>query len=464
MRQHGDGRIDKVPAQLLQSTQHVTSQTAPLVRRQRILRTALSGVLAKAAAFLPTLGIAPVAAAQLGSERFGVLMTVLSLMAFLNVADLGVGSNLVTAIARAFGRGRSTRVRLLQNNGLVIVVAMALLIGLGGVAIAVSGWGRAIFPRGDAALQAETTAALAVFVLMYAVSMPLTLITKIQLGMQQGHKANYWQAAGAVVNFLAGALACRLGASVPWIIAGLLSGTIVCGLLNSMTHVTSASDTGVRLRDIRRVAVRQLLAGSTSYLMLQIIFLITYAVDTLIVARHLGARDASSYAIAERLFSMVAVAVGIVTAPLWAAYGEALGNQDMAWVRQSLKSSLWRFALLAFCLCAGLVALQGPLFRLLGAGEVSVPMSLVLAMAVWRIVESLGSAVAVFLYASESLQLVLWCGALTAVVSLMAKVELVSRYGATALPLTTLCCYVLLCLLPCLRHIHKKFFLPHVER
>jgi O-antigen/teichoic acid export membrane protein len=260
------------------------------------------------------------------------------------------------------------------------------------------------------------------------------------------------------MNFAAGALACLGGGSVPTIVGALLSGTLLCGLINTWHHVGGPDGVRVRLRDIRGAAVRHLLAGSAAYMALQIIFLVTYAVDTLIVARHLGAVDASSYAIAERVFSMVAVAVSVVTAPLWAAYGEAIGRNDMVWVRQSFKSSLWRFALMAGGMCGALVALHGPLFRLLGAGEVSVALSLVLAMAVWRVVESLGSALAVFLYASESTRLVVFWGALTAAVSLTAKVTLVDRFGATALPLITLCTFVPLCMLPCALHIRRQFF------
>jgi O-antigen/teichoic acid export membrane protein len=173
----------------------------------------------------------------------------------------------------------------------------------------------------------------------------------------------------------------------------------------------------------------------------------------LIVARHLGAEDASGYAIVERLFSIVAVAVGVITAPLWAAYGEALGKRDHEWARRCLRTSLWRFALLSSLMCGALVAAFGPLVSLLGAGTVHVSLTVAVAMAAWRVVESLGSALAVYIFASENVRFVLWCGFATAAVSLFAKSQLVGRFGPAALPLTTLACYTCLCLVPCLLQV-----------
>lgn len=433
------------------------TQPAARARRRQILRTAMTGLLAKATAFLPTLGIAPIAAGTLGPERFGVLMTVLSLLAFFQILDLGVGGNLVTRISRAVGAGKRQRLRLLLWNGLAIVATMSSILCLAAVALALSDVGELMVPRSGASVQQEATLSLAVLVGMFSLSMPLTLVTKMQLGMQQGHVANTWQTCAAIINFAAGSWACLMGGSVPAILAALMAGTLLCGVGNAIVHVRHHPETSFTRRALRRGVVRQLLAGSMSYLALQIIFLVTYAVDTLIVARHLGAEDASGYAIAERMFSIVAVAVGIVTAPLWAAYGEALGKMDHAWARRCLRTSLWRFALLSSLVCGALMVAFEPLVSLLSAGTVQVSLAVAVAMAAWRVVESLGSALAVYIYASEKVQFVLWCGLATAAASLFAKLQLIGVFGPAALPLATLACYTCLCLVPCLLHVrHTK--------
>ena len=95
-------------------------------REKQIKRAVASGLLARMAAFLPTVGIAPIASSHLGTDLFGVLMTILSLQAVVNLVDLGVGASAVTNISRAWGGGDFDRVRRIQSNSLLITMMMAL--------------------------------------------------------------------------------------------------------------------------------------------------------------------------------------------------------------------------------------------------------------------------------------------------------------------------------------------------
>jgi O-antigen/teichoic acid export membrane protein len=426
------------------------------LRRKRIVRTALSGVLTKAAAFLPTLGIAPLAISHLGTERFGVLMTVLSLLAFLSIADLGIGGSMVTGISRALGAGNQRRVRLLQANGLAAMAAIAGLVGLAAAGMAFGGVGDLIFPRSAAPVRDEATRALALFTFLFALGLPMTLVTKIQLGLQRGHVANNWQTLAGLLNFAGGALACLLDAGVPWIIAGLFSGTLLCGLANTLLQFNEASASRPALNDVRRLVLGHIVRESGFYLALQLIFVFTYAVDTLIVAHRLGAQEASSYALAERLFSVVAVAVSVVAGPLWAAYGEALGSGDHAWARRSLKLSLWRIAAVGSAIAGSLLLLFGPLVALFGSGALKVPLGIALSMAVWRVVEAVGGMVGLYLFATRAVRVVVFTGVVTAVVSLTLKTQLVEWLGPAVLPVTTTLCFLLFSMLPCALYIRRS--------
>ena len=425
------------------------------LRRRRITRTVASGFIAKAAMFLPTLAIARVVVPVLGPERFGVLMTILSLLAFLAIADLGVGSSLVTLISRAVGAGQTDRVRQLQANGLVAVSCMAALLLVVALAVFYIDVGSLIFPASAPPVRTEATHGLAVFCLLFALSLPLTLVSKIQLGLQRGHLANYWQTATAIVNFICGVLAARHGLSIPWIVAAMMTGTLVCGLANMSVHYWRNPLMRPVRGDVTGTEFRSLLAESSFFLALQVIFVIAYAADTAIVARTLGAQQASVYALSERLFSIVAVAVGVITAPLWAAYGEAFGARDWDWGRRVLRLSTTRIAVAAFALSFGILALLNPLIRILSSGKLSVPITLALAMAGWRVIEAIGGSLSVYMFASQSLRFVLITGAGTALVSLVAKLLILPHTGLFAMPLIMGTCYLLLCLFPTLYHVRR---------
>jgi O-antigen/teichoic acid export membrane protein len=332
---------------------------------------------------------------------------------------------------------------------------MAVVLAVMAAGLALSDAGSLVFPHSAEAVRSEATLALSTFGFLFAISLPLTLVTKIQLGLQKGHLANHWQTAAGLINFGCGALACQLGAGVPWIVLGLLSGTLSCGLANTAIHLRERSVSQPSFSDIRKSILRRLVRDSLYYLALQIIYLATYAVDTLIVARQLGAQEASTYALAERLFSIVAVAVAVVTGPLWTAYGEAIGNNDQDWARRCLRVSLRRIALVAGALSAILLALFSPMVSLLGSGVLAAPLGIAAAMAAWRVVEAVGAMLSVYLYANQAVRIVVISGTLTAVASLFLKTQNIGRFGPAALPLITLTCYILLSLLPCWLYVQR---------
>src|SRR4029453_15099975 len=139
---------------------HVAS---PEVRKRRVTRAVLTGFVAKAASFFPTLLIARIMVPVLGTERYGVLMTTLSLLAFLAMADLGVGGGLVPAISRALGKGDLQRVRELQANGFVVVSGMAVVLLAAACALFGTDIGANVFSRNSLPIQLEATYALATF-------------------------------------------------------------------------------------------------------------------------------------------------------------------------------------------------------------------------------------------------------------------------------------------------------------
>ena len=436
-----------------------TSPTTDLhhLRRGRILRTALSGLVAKAAFLLSALIISRIAISQLGSERFGVLMTVLSLMAFLAMADLGVGSSLVTSLSRALGAGDYKRVRQQQMNGLAVVSAMAILIFALGVGAYYLDLGTIVFPASGQSVRREATIAISVFVMLFGLSLPVTLIVKIQLGLQRGHVANQWQALAAIINLACGTIAAIYFNSVPLVVLGMMVGTMSCGMANASIHILGGDP---KLRpsaaEVERGGLIKVLRSALFYLALQIIFTITYASDTLIIARILGAEQASVFALSERVFSLVAIAVAIVSGPLWAAYGDAIGAADEKWATSTLRLSTVRIGISSIIISLIILSLLQPIISLLSAGNIEVPFSLGIAMSCWRIVEAVGASVSIYLFAREAIKISLVMGACTALSSIVAKILFLHHAGIILMPIATTVCYTVCCLLPSLYYIRQQ--------
>jgi len=110
-------------------------------------------------------------------------------------------------------------------------------------------------------------------------------------------------------------------------------------------------------------------------------------------------------------------------APLWPAYGEAIARGDMAWVRQTLRRSLALAVGSATVFSLALVVL-GPRIIIAWVGnEINPPLILLIAFAIWKIVEAGGNALAVFLNGAHVVKAQVIVSILTCIAALTMKIQ-----------------------------------------
>ena len=142
-------------------------------------------------------------------------------------------------------------------------------------------------------------AAFVVFLLQF----PLAVVGKTFLAYQEGKLANYWGAAGNLLSLAALLAVSRTqGGLVALVIA--VSGT---GLL-----VTFASGAWLFMRHrpgiaphrgrVHREAVREIGRTGTMFFLIQILALVVFQTDNLIIAHFLGASAVTPYNVTYRLF------------------------------------------------------------------------------------------------------------------------------------------------------------------
>src|SRR5690606_22879353 len=103
----------------------------------------------------------PVAIKALGTEAFGLWMTLTGIATMIAFADFGVGQGAQNKLAEAFATERMARARELWNNTLVFFVILSLILAAGiGLAIGAADFTR-LFHLDDRAVQAEAAAVVA---------------------------------------------------------------------------------------------------------------------------------------------------------------------------------------------------------------------------------------------------------------------------------------------------------------
>ena len=387
--------LDRLP---LRAHDRTTAEGRARERQRRATLASGAAAVAKAVRVLTVFASVPLAIGYLGAERYGLWLTISSVAAFLTFADLGLGNGLLNAVSEAEGRDDHDASARAVSSAFFMLLGVAVVFALGGmVAYPLVAWDR-VFNVTSPLAVAEAGPAVAVFVACFLVSMPLGIVERVQLGMQQGFANSLWEGLGSVIGLAGVVAAIHLRMSLPWLVFAMAGGPVVALLLNAWVLFWRQRrwlrpSPGRYSRD---AAGRMLRLGSL-FLVLQVVSAAAFFSDNLVAAHALGAASVTQYAVPRRMFEAVAMVVGMYVTPLWPAYGEAIARGDVTWVRRTLVRSTARVTLVALGCGAVLVAFGRPILHLWAGPLITPTLSLLAGFAVWTVFSSAGSAVAAFL-------------------------------------------------------------------
>lgn len=414
-------------------------------RQRRVLLGSLAATAAKLVSVITLFVTVPLTLGYLGLERYGMWATMTGVVAMLGFADFGIGNGVLNAVAAAHGRDNTAAIRRAVSSGFAL---------LGGIALALGTVFACLYPLVDWAglfnvssplARREAGPVFAAFFACFVLSIPGTVVLRVQTGLQASFVASLWLCAANLAAMAGLVLGIRAELSLPWLVIAFAGLPLLASLANTLVFFGwSRPDLAPRLT-LARFSDSRVIAGAGGYFFtLQIVVAVGYLSDNLVIAHTLGPAAVAQYSVPDRLFSVISLVLATVTAQLWPAYGEALSRGDYRWVRTTLKRSLIGCAL--FSLAAGLLLMVfGRQIIALWVGSAIQPsFILLLGFAVWKSTEAIGGAASYFLNGAHLLRIQTIIQVPFAITSVAMKM-LAARYiGLWAVVWTGAACFVVM--------------------
>ena len=418
-------------------------------RHRRAAMTAIAAAFAKFVSVGTALISIPLTLHYLGAERYGMWMVMSSLVAVLSFADLGLGNGVLNAVASAYGRDDRLAIQAYVSSGFFALILVAgVIVALFVFAYPFVPWYR-LFNVESPLARLESGPALAVFVACFALAVPIGIVQRVQMGLQQGFMASLWQGGGSLLGLVGIIAAIHLEAGLPWLVLAFAGAPLTAGLLNSLFFFGRLRpDIAPRWRTVSRDAITQIARTGLLFFVLQVVVAVAYASDNLIIAQIIGAPAVAQYAVPERMFSLVTMILAMALSPLWPAYGEANSRGDSTWVRRTLKHSL----IVSMCtatVLATILVLAGPRLIQLWVGHtINPPFMLLAAFGIWKVIEAGGNATAMFLNGINAMRVQIILAVVMAVSAFSLKLFLIPRVGIAGAVWATVIAYIICMALP----------------
>lgn len=407
-----------------------TEQGRSKERYRRIAFTATANAGAKAITIVTSLITVPLTLNYLGAERYGLWMTVSSVIAMMGFADFGIGNGLMNAIAEAYGKEDKIALKRHIANAFVILGIIAVLILLSfSVIYQFIDWGSFFNVKSLEAIQ-EAGPALSVFIVCFAIGMPAGVVQRVQMGLQEGFVSSIWQAGGSLLGLLLTLLVILLQGGLPWLILALGGAPVLVLILNGLFFfVFQRRDLLPTLSLISVGGMKRILQGGLLFFVLQLGVTVAYASDNLIIAKILGLDYVAQYSVVSKMFEGVLMVIGLAVTPLWPAYGEAKARGDLHWIKKTLVKSMLVTLIVVSIFALFLVFSYEPLLRLWVGTKYTFPFALVAWYAVWMVLKGLGTTYAMFLNGTNVIKPQLIITSIFVIISIPAKICLASYFG-----------------------------------
>ena len=433
------------------------------LRWRRVLSTATASFAARGLSILTGLISVPLTLHYLGSERYGVLMTITSGIILMAFADLGLGNGVVNVISQADGANDHRRAEEAVSSAFFMLSGIAILIVMAFLLTPHSAW-LTLFNIKSALAMADIQPTVAVIVLSFAISLPFGVSQRVQLGFQEGYNNNLWQMGGNVVGLAGLLVAVHFRASLPWLvltIAGAPAGALVCNFVYQFGWVRPWLRP--RIASFNWSTCHELLRTGLVYCSITIFAILGTGSDNIIIAHSCGSVAVAEYSVVQKLFSMLFM-IHYITGPLWPAFSEAHVRGDVQWMRSAFRRTTVIATLLSGAGCLIFLVFGRDIIRLWVGPTVVPTLCLLAGFAVWRFTAGMADTTTSFLSIKPLLNTQLVISGVASVIAFSGKIVGARYYGIYGVIWATALTYGIFYTVPVIvvteswlnRHIHQQ--------
>lgn len=414
-------------------------------RTKNIVEHVSYSILYKIGSVLANFLLVPLAITYLNSEKYGIWLTLSSVITWFSFFDVGLGNGLRNKFAEAKAKGEYKLAQAYVSSAYFTLGSLCVvLIGIILLINPILDW-TALFNTADT-LKKELGILIPLVFSFFCLRLVIKLITSIYLADQHHSIQNKVQ-----FFIQAGSLACiwlltKAGGSSLLIFGAIYSALPVAVLLvlNLFAFSNTYQKFKPKLSLWKKEYLEDILGLGFRFFIIQIAVLVLFSTDNFIITKLFGPAKVVPYNIANKYFSIVTMAYGILMTPYWSSFTEAYTNNDYDWIKESVRSIQKLWLLVPFGLII-MIVISHWFYDFWVGEKVSVPFYVTISMALFVALKTFNDIYVSFLngVGKISLQLILSCISIIVNIPLSIYLADYLGLGLAGVILATCCSLVL---------------------
>jgi O-antigen/teichoic acid export membrane protein len=426
------------------------SQPRESRRRYRSIAAAMvSALFGKGAGLLVNAATVPLTVRYLGSEGYGLWVTISSSALIFSVLDIGIANTLTNFVSEAYAKNDKQKAAAYFATAFWLVLGVTALLAVAGFLLwPFIHWG-ALFNVQNPALARETSWAVAAALISFLCALPAGLASKVLGGYQELHISNLFTAGGSVGSILGVILVIHFHGGLPALVA-VFAGSSAAANALCLVWICFFYKPWMKPwpSRVRGRLIGDILHSGGQFFIIQIAAFIVFNSDNLVISHWLSPAQITPYNVTWKLVLYFTVVPALAYSALWPAYSEAYAKGDLAWIRTAYARN--RRATVA-ALVVGCLILLGAGRRIIGiwAGPAAIPTpTLVALMCLWMIIYAITTNQSCLMGATSHVKKQAVFSLIGSGINLALSIHWVKTMGVIGVLLGTLVSYVLFIVIP----------------
>jgi len=380
------------------------SHTISKTRSQNYIKQIKSSFVFKGLAIFASFLSVPLMIKYLGIEYYGVWSTLLSIVSWTVLSDIGIGNGLRNKISESLAQGNKEAVHKYISTAYIILGAIAtILISIFLLVSEYIPWQKVfnIISISNQDLQSVVNTTIILLFLNFWVS----LINQVFNGFQKTSLVVFNQFLSNIFSLLTVFILYNFYESSLIKLAffygiSLLSSSFIL----SFWFYKNNKEFIPRIRAFGLNYIKSITSLGFKFFIIQIAVIVIFTTDKILITQLFGPEYVASYDVVFKLFSVITIIHGILMAPLWSAYSDAYHRGDMEWIKKTIKNQL-KIYLLIMVTTILLVFLAKPIINIWIGKNFVIDNMLIVSMAFFILVSTWNNIFAFFINATNQLNM-----------------------------------------------------------
>lgn len=310
-------------------------------RSAKTIKNIFSSFIIKGFSIVINLALIRITINYLSADKYGVWLTISSMLGWINFFDVGLGHGLRNKLAESFARDEMDKAKSYVSTAYISITILCIF--LFAIFLVINhflNW-NSLLNVPDRIDENLSSIAIIVFS-MFSLQFILQLINSIFLSNQQSYKASLINMLSNLFILIGIFLLMTFTEESLYNIALVFSmvPVLVFVVINIYHFKVPFKNFSPSIRFFDRAALKDVLHLGVKFFIIQVTVLIFFQTSNFLICRYFSPELVTPYNIAFRYFGIVTMAFSIIMVPHWSAYTEAYVKQDFPWIKKTIKRSL----------------------------------------------------------------------------------------------------------------------------